>query len=74
MGPRQGCQGHAGIDLCSKCYFMEDEGTQKAKMSSKGVSKCQNQFTWARYEASLNGAVDRPTNRRFRMVKGTIWA
>lgn len=51
---------------------MEDEGTQKAKMSSKGMSKCQNQLTWARYEAALNGAVDRPINRRFRMVKGTM--
>lgn len=36
------------------------------------MSKCQNQLTWARNEAALNGAVDRATNRWFWMVKGKM--
>ena len=32
-------EGTGAIALCSKCYFVEDEQSGKAKMSSKGVSK-----------------------------------
>ena len=32
-------EGTRAIALCSKCYFVEDEQSGKAKMSSKGVSK-----------------------------------
>ena len=66
-------EGTRGIALCSKCYYMENEEKKnKVKVSSKGVSQKQNKMTWERYEAVLNGVVDRATNRGFRMVKGTM--
>jgi len=51
---------------------MENEEANKTKMSSKGVSQRQNNLTWERYEATLNGGKDEATNRGFRMVKGTM--
>ena len=66
-------EGTRGIALCSKCYYMENEEKKnKVKMSSKGVSKRQNKLSWEKYEAALNGVVDRATNRGFRMIKGTM--
>ena len=61
-----------GIALCSKCYYMENKEANKTKMSSKGVSQRQNNLTWERYEAALNGGKDEATNRGFRMVKETM--
>ena len=57
------------IALCSKCYFVEDELSGKAKMSSKGMSKAQNELLWQRYERALDGYKDMATNRGFRMHK-----
>ena len=37
-----GKEGTHAIALCSKCYFVYDEKTAKAKMSSKGVPEKQN--------------------------------
>ena len=51
---------------------MENEEANKTKMSSNGVSQQQNNLTWERYGATLNGGEDEATNRRFRMVKGTM--
>jgi len=51
---------------------MENEEANKTKMSSKGVSQRQNNLTWERYEAALNGGKDEATNRGFRMVKGAM--
>ena len=53
------------IALCSKCYFVNGE---KKKFSTKGMSKKQNEITWQRFEAALNGSIDRAKNRGFRMV------
>ena len=48
-------EGTRAIALCSKCYFVEDEKSGKAKMSSKGVSQRQNKLQWSRYEQPLDG-------------------
>ena len=37
-------EGTRAIAMCSKCYFVEDEQSGKAKMSSKGMSKAQNEL------------------------------
>ena len=59
--------------LCSKCYFVEDEKSGKAKKSSKGVSQKQNELLWRRYERALDGYKDMATNRGFRMKDGTMY-
>ena len=51
---------------------MKNEEKNKAKLSSKGVSKRQNELLWERYEVALNGGVDKATNWGFRMVKRTM--
>ena len=58
-------EGGGMIALCSKCYFVNGE---KKKFSTKGMSKKQNEITWQRFKAALNGSIDRAENRRFRMV------
>ena len=58
-------EGSGMIALCSKCYFVDGE---KKKFSTKGMSKKQNEITWQRFKAALNGSIDRAENRGFRMV------
>ena len=58
-------EGSGMIALCSKCYFVNGE---KKKFSTKGMSKKQNEITWQRFKAALNGSVDRAENRGFRTV------
>ena len=60
-------EGTRAIALCSKCYFVEDEKSGKAKKSSKGVSQKQNELLWSRYERALEGYKDMATNKGFRM-------
>ena len=59
--------------LCSKCYFVEEERSGKAKMSSKGMSKTQNGLLWQRYDLALDGYKDMGTNRGFRMHQGAMY-
>ena len=66
-------QGTRAITLCSKCYYVEDETSGQAKMSSKGVNKRQNELRWARYERALEGSRDMATNRGFRMRDGAMY-
>ena len=66
-------EGTRAIALCSKCYFVEDELSGKAKMSSKGMSKAQNELLWQRYDRALDGYKDMATNRGFRVHKGAIY-
>ena len=66
-------EGTRSIALCSKCYFVEDEQSGKAKMSSKGMSKAQNELLWRRYETALEGHKDMATNRGFRMRDGAMY-
>ena len=66
-------EGTRAIALCSKCYFVENELSGKAKMSSKGMSEAQNELLWQRYERALDGYTDMATNRGFRMHKGAIY-
>ena len=39
-------EGTRAIALCSKCYYVEDETSGQAKMSSKGVNMRQNELRW----------------------------
>ena len=66
-------EGTRAIALCSKCYFVEDEDSGKAKVSSKGMFKTQNELTWLRYEEALTGFKDMATYRSFRMYKGSMY-
>ena len=58
-------EGSGMIALCSKCFSAKGE---KNKFSTKGMSKKQNEITWQRFKAALNGNIDRAENRGFRMV------
>ena len=82
-------EGTRAIALCSKCYFVEDAKTGKAKMSSKGVSQKQNlppprskkketvkdhnNLLWRIYEMALDGYKDMATNRGSRMKDGAMY-
>ena len=63
----------SGIALCSKCYHMEDQATGKAKVSSKGVNKRQNEMRRERFERALAGDRDVVVNRGFRMRDGSMY-
>ena len=66
-------EGTRAIALCSKFYFVEDEQSGRAKMSSKGVSKKQSELLCRRYEMALDGHEDMATNRGFRMKDGAMY-
>ena len=66
-------QGTRAIALCSKCYYVEDEASGQAKVSSKGVNKRQNELRWERYDRALEGSRDMATNRGFRMHNGAMY-
>jgi len=53
------------IALCAKCYCVDGEGV--IKMSTKDMSKRQNDVTWQRFKAAFNGSTDRAENKGFRM-------
>ena len=63
----------SGIALCSKCYHMEDQATGKAKVSSKGVNKRQNEMRRERFERALAGDRDVVVNWGFRMRDGAMY-
>ena len=65
------CEGKRMIALCSKCYFIDDQG-EKKKFSTKGMSKKQNNINWQRFKTALEGSKDMATNRGFRMRDGNI--
>ena len=65
------CEGERMIALCPKCYYIDDRG-EKKKFSTKGMSKKQNDITWHRFKAALEGNKDMATNRGFRMRDGKI--
>ena len=59
------------IALCSKCYFIFDQG-EKTKFSTKGMSKKQNELTWHRFKTALQGEKDMAKNRGFRPRDGKM--
>jgi len=65
-------EGHRAIALCSKAYFVENLDTNKYKASAKGMSKKQNAMTWKRYKDTLEGSIDKATNRGFRTVNNKM--
>ena len=72
-------EGERMIALCSKCYYAEHhhitknkEVEVKKKLSSKGMSKRQNEINWHRFKAALDGNKDMATNRGFRMRDGNM--
>ncbi|KAL9955049.1 hypothetical protein ACROYT_G042653 [Oculina patagonica] len=66
------CAGSRMIALCPKCYFIEEQDGEKKKFSTKGMSKAQNEVTWQRFKAALEGSVDKASNRGFRMKEGKM--
>ena len=62
------------IALGSKCYFVEEpeRKKKKKKISTRGTSRKQNEITWQRYKAALEGSKDMATNRGFRMRDGQM--
>ena len=44
------------IALCPKCYYVEKAEGEKKKLSTKGMSKKQNEITWQRFKAALEGS------------------
>ena len=57
--------------MTAKCYFVEGKGG--TKYSCKGMSKKQNEMTWERYMAALNGELDTGKNTGFRVhEKGMV--
>ena len=68
-------EGERMIALCSKCYYTDhitNNQEVKKKLSSKGMSKRQNEINWHRFKAALDGNKDMATNRGFRMRDGNI--
>ena len=68
-------EGERMIALCSKCYYAEhhtDKNEVKNKLSSKGMSKRQNEINWNRFKSALEGSKDMATNRGFRMRDGNM--
>ena len=78
-------EGERMIALCSKCYYTEhlqittsenkkevEVEVKEKKLSSKGMSKRQNEINWQRFKAALDGNKDMATNRGFRMRDGNI--
>ena len=67
-------EGERMIALCSKCYYTEHqiEDGVKQKLSTKGMSKKQNEINWQRFKAALGGSKDMATNRGFRMRDGNM--
>ena len=65
-------EGERMIALCSKCYYAEDGEAKNKKLSSKGMSKRQNEINWQRFKAALGGSKDMATNRGFRMRDGNM--
>ena len=55
------------IALCVKCCYVDEQDSEEKKFSTEGLSKKQNNITWQRFKAALNGSVDRAENRVFRM-------
>ena len=64
-------QGQLMIALCSKCYYTEDSEGEN-KLSTKGVSKIQNDLTYQRFKKALEGSKNIATTRGFRIRDGQI--
>ena len=76
---KQEFEGERMIALCSKCYYVDHhhitnkKGAElKQKLSTKGMSKRQNEINWQRFKAALEGSKDMATNRGFRMRDGKM--
>ena len=68
-------EGERMIALCSKCYYAEHQTENqevKMKLSSKGMSRKQNEINWQRYKAALEGNKDMAKNRGLRMRDGAM--
>ena len=48
------------IALCSQCYYIDDQGSEKKKNSTNGMSKRQNSITWKHFNAALKAALIEP--------------
>lgn len=48
------------IALCSQCYYIDDQDSEKTKNSTNGMSKRQNNITWKHFDAALKAALIEP--------------
>jgi len=65
-------EGSGMIALCSKCYYVDEQDSDKKKFGIKGMSKRQNFITWQRFKGALEDYTDRAENRGFRMRGGQM--
>ena len=56
------------IALCAKCCNIAEQDSEKETFSTKGRWKRQISITWQRFQAALNGNIDRAGNTGLRMV------
>ena len=56
------CKGSRIIALCSKCYFIDEQDSEKKKFSKKGMSKGQNDITWYHFKTALEGSKNLATS------------
>jgi len=55
-----------------ECYFIEETEGEKKTFRTKGMSRKQNEITWQRFKAALEGSKDMATKRGFRMRGGQM--
>jgi len=53
--------------VCPQCYYVDEQDSEKKKLSTNGMWKSQNLITWQRFKAAFEGCTDRAENRGFRM-------
>ena len=59
--------------MITLCYYVDEQDSEKNKSAAhRGVSQTQNNITWQRFKAVLNGSIDRAENRGFCMVNGRM--
>ena len=56
------------IALCAKCYYVDEQDSEKKTFSTKGRSKRQISNTWKRFQAALKDSIDRAGNTGLRLV------
>ena len=65
-------KGKRVIALTSNCYYAVGGPGSEAKFSCKGVSKNQNEMTWAHYRNALEDSIDKARNKGFRLKNQSI--
>ena len=56
------------IALRAKCYYVDEQDSEKKTFSTKSMSRRQISITWQCFQAALNGSIDRAGNTGLRLV------